>query len=159
MPAGASPASPRTLAVFAIMLAVTLLATMVLGVIVILARQPRETVIAGLTTANGLVSLVFILLFAVVPVGGPPALVGSYVAARMLAAEPAGRSWRFWGGRGMAIGAALGTLWTLVWFGGILAVAGDHRASTLVLTAGGGAAGALLGLVAGTCCWGLGRAE
>jgi hypothetical protein len=137
---------------------VSLITTEALGLGLLIAQASSlDEALATLTTAEGLIGVAYVTLFTVVPVGVPPALVGSWLAARVLARER-GRPWTFWARRGSATGAALGGGWSIIWFA-LMAlqitepVEDSLAAALLIAMAGGTIAGAIVGLVAGTFCW------
>jgi hypothetical protein len=142
---------------------VSLLTAEVLTVTLFIARASSlDEALATLTTLEGLIGVAYITLFNVLPIGVPPALVGSWLAARVLARER-GRPWTLWARRGSATGAGLGGGWIIIWFAlmalQITEPVDDSLAEALLIGAAAGTiAGAVVGLVAGTFCWRVARA-
>jgi hypothetical protein len=149
----AARARPSAVGVFV----VAFVATTVLGVALIVGGQPSP--LATLTNAQAMGSVAGVALFTVVPLGLPTALVGAWLASRVLARASRGQPWTFWAWRGAAIGASVGAAWTSLWFGALAIHGADRVAATILVAAAGGAvAGALVGLAAGTWCWRVARA-
>lgn len=159
------------LRVFGFALLSSLAASALLLFVVGAGGEPGPHALASLLTWHGLLEFLSFLLVAVLPASFPMTLVGAWLAARAAARQQHRQTLRFWLFRAFGAGAALASLGSLLWFGGINAsymwdaswsgpppgMLGPGRGEDLAFIAFmsglGGVAGACVGGVVGLFCW------
>ena len=110
--------------------------------------------LARVTAPGALGMFAFLLTIWVVPAGAPAAVVGAFLAIRLMNRQSTAQPFSFWAWRGIAVGASLGAIGAALWFTVMFIAVPDHLRRVIgPVTALGAGAGALVGLLMACYCW------